>query len=414
LNVANVLIGNVQKEGNTIRVNASISRTKDRTQIWSDSYDEKYSNTLDLQDDISQAIAEALEVEFSEENLENIKANNPKSVEAYEYFKLGEQYHSKYSGSMNEDDSNMAERMYKEAIEADSNYAIAYAGLADFYNSYYNTHLPEMSEEEKTNYMNLQEKYIEKALDINPNLGEAYTAYAYILIAKGMFNEVFNNFKKAHKIDPGSAKTNRGLAIFLRNNGLVYSALKYDNRSVELNPLDIQSLWNRAESYRYLNELNEALLDIEKILVLEPNHKKALDEKIFILVRMKKVDELEKIIQENPDHRYYNYFDHRYYNYNKAMIYALKGQKEEAISNSVEFPLDDKAQIYSILGMKEEAINVLIDINDNNDEYYTGGYIGLKNNPNFDNIRDDPRFKTILAKEKTKYDALLKEYGEEL
>ena len=57
MNVDNVLVGNIQKQENTIRVNASISKTKDRTLIWSERYDEIYSNTFNLQDDITQTIA---------------------------------------------------------------------------------------------------------------------------------------------------------------------------------------------------------------------------------------------------------------------------------------------------------------------------------------------------------------------
>jgi adenylate cyclase len=221
LGVVNVLTGNLHREGDNLRVNVFLTKTKDRSQFWSQSYDEKYINTLDLQDNVSQAIAKALKLKFTKQNFENFKANNPKSVEAYEYYKLGEQYHFKYIGSRNEDDRKRAERMYKAAIKIDSSYALAYAGLADFYHTY---HQALRTEEERTHYLSLSEKNIKRALSLNPNLGRAYTVFGYLQNSKADLDKAFYDFFKGVEYNPGSAYTNNGLAYFFLGRGLSHLA----------------------------------------------------------------------------------------------------------------------------------------------------------------------------------------------
>ena len=404
LGVESIITGNIQREGSNIKVNVFMTNVNDGSIIWTDTYNKEFKGILDLQDEISQTIADALEVKFVPQDIDRKK---PNSIEAYEYYKLGEHFHKKFLEIENNNDFNTAEKRYKTAINIDTSYAIAYAGLADLYNTFYNGNKSKMTDIEKTKNMNLQEKYIKKAFNLNKKIGRVYTVNGYFLQAKGKLNEAYQNYKKGVKIDPGSAETNVGLANFLLDIGLNHLALKYYNKILELNPLDNVSLWVRHACLSIFNEKSKALQDLERILDLQPDYTLAIISKAQIFIEMKNIEKLENIIQNNPDHNEKNYI--------QSWIYAFKGQKEKAIElmDSFRFNSYRKPEIYSLLGMQEEAIKILTDKYEKRSESRSV-YFQLKNNSFYSNIQDDPRFKELLANEKKKYDALLKKYGKDL
>ena len=113
--------------------------------------------------------------------------------------KKGEHFHLnmfRSTGSL--DDFKNAEWMLKKAIELDPNFAPAYAHLADLYNSYYNTIA--QTEDEKAQYMKLQETYIQRAVELDPDLVEVQAILVYIYIAKNEIDEAYASAKRALKI----------------------------------------------------------------------------------------------------------------------------------------------------------------------------------------------------------------------
>jgi len=195
------------------------------------------------------------------------------------------------------------------------------------------------------------------------------------------------------------------LGVFFKGRGLQYKAIPLLTKAIELNPLDPISYVVRGISYFRTGELDHAKSDYETALEIEPNYLNALWVYAGLLIKIQKYNEAEKILtlcsKINPD-------DSDIQSY-QAVIYAAKGQKEKAL----EIKIDNiwQVYIYSLLGMKNEAITLLSEIVNKDSYKDVSIYLSLKNNRYLDKLRNENRFKKILAEEKKKYEELLEKYN---
>jgi hypothetical protein len=90
------------------------------------------------------------------------------------------------------------------------------------------------------------------------------------------------------------------------------------------------------------------------------------------------------------------------------VLYASKGQKEKAFNAVKETP----TEVYTLLGMKDEAIRSCAEWSELQRKLKKSLYYELKTTPFYDNIRSDPRFQEILAKDKELYEENLRKYGD--
>lgn len=167
LNVENILEGSIQKYGDRIKITVQLVRSEDDAHLWAHAYEKNYTDLFALQDEISRAVADQLSKKLSANDINALKTTRPINLEAYEYYLKGEYIHkTNYWSAPNAEYFKESENMFLKAIDIDPNYALAYAGLADLYNTYWNTLVA--SEQEKRNYLKLQEKYIERAFKLDP------------------------------------------------------------------------------------------------------------------------------------------------------------------------------------------------------------------------------------------------------
>ena len=193
LNVAHILEGSVQKLGDRIRVVAQLIGTKDDFHLWAETYDREYKELFSLQDDISHSIASNLLSGFKSEDYKDIKIVRPKNTDAYEYLQKGNFYHEKLFTEFDLTDWKTAENMYKKAIDFDPYFADSYARLANLYNSYYMKIA--RSDAEKSNYMMLQEVFIDSAYHLD-------STSANVLVAKGWIHRAkTREFSRTSKYD---------------------------------------------------------------------------------------------------------------------------------------------------------------------------------------------------------------------
>jgi predicted Zn-dependent protease len=96
----------------------------------------------------------------------------------------------------------------------------------------------------------------------------------------------------------------------------------------------------------------------------------------------------------------------RQLSYLRAVLAALNGNRDLALAES---PSPD---VYALLGMKDEGIQALKDINRTKPVFNNYSYLDLVHNPFLDKLRDDPRFREIVAAQKKVYDGLVKKYGD--
>jgi TolB-like protein/lipoprotein NlpI len=234
LGVTKLLEGSVRKAGERLRISAQLINVADGYQLWSQRYDRDLRDVFAIQDEISDSVVNALELRLSPRERRAIKQVATADVRAYDYYLRGRRaYYDQYGWKGVE----LALRMFSRAIEIDSNYALAYAGIADCRSFLYmNAHRsdenrdealaasdkaleldPELAEahNSKGQALFMCERYdearqaFERAIQLNPTLFDAYLSHARAYFASGRPEEAKIAFRRVMEIEPGNqaAKT---------------------------------------------------------------------------------------------------------------------------------------------------------------------------------------------------------------
>jgi tetratricopeptide (TPR) repeat protein len=296
---------------------------------------------------------------------------------------------------------------YTEAIKIDPEYALAYWGLGNIYQYHF-----VFSDSENWKDYDLMNKNYELAYQINPDLAEANLGLGWSYFFKEDLDKSSTFFKKAFWLDPNNTVINYDLGSFLRSIGLYSQAVKYYSRSIELDPLSKISYGMLADCYLRLGEFDKVVDCVNKALDIEEDDSWFHLVYAEALIMMKKYDnaaekiaQAEKLNPKIPKIRYY-----------RAWVAAAKGEKEKAltlIEGRSQYRYD-VTSIYSLLGMNDEAIENIkkgIDLGFRELQDYLYTYLVLINNPFYESLEDDSRFKEIVENEKKKYDERLERYG---
>src|SRR4030095_7373877 len=169
LNVGTVLEGSVSKAGNKLRISAQLVNVADGFHLWAANYDREMTDILDIRSDISRRVVDALKVQLGVEETERLAKKPTGASEAYETYLLGRYELNKFT----EPGFRKAIEHFKHAIELDHSFALANAGLAEAYNmlAYWNYVAPTAGFPEA-------KRAAQRALELDPNLAEGYTALA--------------------------------------------------------------------------------------------------------------------------------------------------------------------------------------------------------------------------------------------
>jgi len=408
LNVVTILESSLRKEGENIQMNVRLVNVEDGSLLWSDTYTEKYEGLFKTQGEILQAIAVELKVHLQEEQIPVIKTRDPINIKAREYYVWGNHFEEKYLNYQEEKDFEEGVKKYTEALKIDPDYALAHWGLGNIYQYHF-----VFSARESWKDYDLMNKNYELAYQINPNLAEANLGLGWAYFFKENLDQSYGFFKKALELDPSNPIINYDLGSFLRSIGLYSQAIKYYSRSVELDPLSIVSYEMLSDCYIRIGEFGKVVDCVKKAIDIEEDNYWFHLVHAEALIMMKKYDDAgekiaqaEKLSPESPDIRYY-----------RAWVAAAKGEKEKALAliEGEKKYRYDVTSIYSLLGMKDEAIENIkkaIDTGFREAQEYLYTYIFLKNNPSYESLEGDPRFKEIVESEKKKYDARLELYGQ--
>ena len=122
-----VVEGSVRKAGNRIRITAQLIDTELGNHLWSEHYDRELQDIFAIQDEVTTAIVGAIVGQVQAAGIDKVRRRRTGSLEAYDWFLRGLEHFNR-SGS---DDTGPARTMFERAIQADPNFARAYALLAE-------------------------------------------------------------------------------------------------------------------------------------------------------------------------------------------------------------------------------------------------------------------------------------------
>jgi adenylate cyclase len=390
LGVGNILEGSIRKSGNTIRITAQLIEVRNGTHLWSETYDREMKDVFALQDEISKMIVDILKIELTGKHASQLARGFTKNTEAYEDYLKG-----RYHWNMRTDDGiKKAIGYFEDAIKKDSNYAAAYAGLADTYLTLFDYDL--MSIDESTSkakdaaqralkinpmlaeahnslaHINLHEwkwesaeKGFQKAIELDPAYVLAHHWYALCLTAIGKSNEAVNEMKKARELDPLSTRINADLGMAYLAARKFDEAIDQEKNTIELNPKASGAFWIRGMAYQQKKMFGEAIKDYRYALELSPEDQNYLAALGHVYASSGNTSAARNILDT---------------------LFALN--KKEHVS---PFFI---ALVYAGLNDKEKGLEWL----EKAYEEKSGSVRYLKMEPRLQNLRNEPRYSALMKK----------------
>jgi len=264
LGVATVLEGGVQRAGEQVRINVQLIDARTDEHLWSEIYDRQLSaaNIFAIQSEISTAIAEALETTLSSEEQDRLNTVPTENLAALEAYFLGKQrMATRKTAALAE-----AVRYLEQAIALDPDFALAYVALADTYrlqNNYAGLPRDEMDAKGQA--------AIDKALQLDNKLGEAYTSLANLRQRRSDYDGAEAAFKRALELNPNYAPAYQWYGEFLALRvGRPEDALVQSRRAVALDPLSAIINTDFAEALDVAGHFDEALAQYQKAIAIDP------------------------------------------------------------------------------------------------------------------------------------------------
>src|SRR5438094_51356 len=264
LNVSTVLEGSVSKAGNKVRISAQLNNVADGYHLWAETYDRYMTDILEIRSDISKKVADALKVQIGVKETQLLVKKPSENSEAYEIYLLGRFEFNKFT----EDGFTKSLAHFQQAIALDPKFALAYASLADAYNTIgYWGYLPpkEAFPEGK--------RAAEKALSIDPDLAEAHGALGYVEFQyEWKFKEAEMEFKEAIRLNPNSVSARLRFFEYLFDFQRAQEAQEQLERARELDPLSIQIAYYYAAVSWFERDFDRAIEQLQKTISMEPNN----------------------------------------------------------------------------------------------------------------------------------------------
>jgi len=242
LKVANILEGSVRKSGVNVRITAQLIDVETDSHLWSETYDRKLDDIFAIQDEIAQAVVEALKVHLLEPGQFVVEQRPATNTDAYMTYLRGRYTYQSGRDTRQDDLVRRAVAQYEAALEIDPNYALAYAGLADAYG--WLAIQGEYSMQE--GYERSRELAL-KALAIDPDLVEALLALADIQLEYDWdMQAAERSYRRALEIRPNDAEGLRTYGYFLVTDGRFDEAIDYYERALEVDPLQVRAYYGLA------------------------------------------------------------------------------------------------------------------------------------------------------------------------
>jgi TolB-like protein len=383
LGVATLLEGTVRKQGDRVRIVAELINAADGIELWTRTFDRELKDIFAVQQEIAAAVASALKVRLlgSDERA----ANNPatKNSEAHNAYLLGH-YHFQ---RRNLEDYRKAIGHFDEAILLDPNYAAAYAERSEAW-----TLSGDLTGEGKTAWAKARDD-AEKAVAIAPGLAEAHAALGWVrCFTEWKFAEGLGELKRAKELSPANPTANDLLARVIVYVGKPEEAEKQARQAVELDPLAASPQINLARVLWYEGKIAEADVVARKSVELQPNAASSRRWQVLIAIRRGDAETALREAKLEPDDNYRR-FELAVAQYARKDRAAADAALADLIANK-QGVFYQIAQVYAVRGEKDKAFEWLQISFDEHDT----GMLGLLVDPLLRDLRDDPRYKALVAK----------------
>jgi TolB-like protein/Flp pilus assembly protein TadD len=261
LGVTNILEGSVRRQDDRIRVTAQLIEAESGFHLWSNTYDRDFEDVFEIQDDIAREVTAALELVMSNDSNNALGRIPTDSMEAYNYYLQGRDY---LRGEHTVTRLESARALFQDAIEIDSDFAEAYAGLC-------NTFLALYGRSRSTEYFELAERACHRGVTLDAAAGDVHSALGSLYRESGQYDEAEIEFERAMLLNSMDIQSYIGLAETFAHQDRLDEAEDLYRRVIELQPGIWRGYIELGRFFFYTGRLQESIDAFSRAVRLAPD-----------------------------------------------------------------------------------------------------------------------------------------------
>jgi serine/threonine protein kinase len=254
------------EETGRVRVTPTLIRVADSTQIWADVYDDSFTEVFQVQSDIAKNVVDALGIVLLEREERSLEKRPTENLEAYEYYLRGKDYF--YRGKDNRREVTFAIELFEKAVNLNPQFALAFVSLSRAHSSMHWFHWDRSDER-----VAKAKQAIDKALEIDPDLPEAYLGLAhYYYYCKLDYDNALEQLFIAKEINPKNSEIWEYIGYVNRRQGRLDQAVTNLKKALEIDPRSAMIANNLGQTYALLRKYTEAERYLDQAISLLPDY----------------------------------------------------------------------------------------------------------------------------------------------
>jgi serine/threonine-protein kinase len=262
LGVANILQGSVRRAGQRIRVTTQLITGADATQVWSNRYDREITDVFAVQDEIAQAVVDALRDRLGMPVTKRIVQRQTADIEAYCLYVQGRHHFSNFEP----DEMDQGRRLFEEALAVDPTYALPFVDLAHYY--WVNTMTTRVSPIEGTTKAM---QAVERALTLDDTLGEAVGFLGrFRALYEYRWADGVNELERAMEMNPASTLTPQGQAVVFTALNRLSEAVRQQEHALKADPFSPLNQYFMTRLLVYSGDYERAAKHAQQAMELAP------------------------------------------------------------------------------------------------------------------------------------------------
>ncbi len=389
LKVDAVVTGRVIERADTFIVEVDLVEVADGREIWGERYNRKLADVLVVQEEIANEMSQKLRLHLTDEAKIRLAKHSTENPEAYRLYLKGRYFASKAT----QEDMAKGIGYLNEAIALDPTYALAYDGIAYYYLWSNDLFLAPRSAMPKA------KEAAKRALTLDDGLPQAHTEMGLVLFQyEWDWPGAEREFKRAIELDPNYAPAHEWYGYLLVSAGRIEDGIQESRRAAELDPLSLESNWVFGWMLYFGRRYDLAAEQLRKTIDLDPNYFLAhlvlgmsysqKGEMKLALAELERATSLGECNQSLGE---------------LARALAISGKRQDARKIADRLIAEwrrshvgayDIAIIQAGLGNQDQALAWLEQAHEDRAFFM----VDLKNEPELDPLRSDPRFKQLLRR----------------
>ncbi len=399
MSVDAILTATFLRAGDRLRVTAQLLDVRTGEILWSERIDADASDIIAVQDTMVQQIVEGLRLELSPDEKIDLAKGSTSNAEASEEYLRGRNclgqfiYHT-----VAREHIDSAIQHFKNAIQLDANFALAFSALGSCYVNRALKGLGEGSDHDKAR------EAFGRALALDPKLLEARMHMTFIYLHRGEKPKAREEVQRLREEYPNDVGVHFVRGVLARLDGEYERALRSFERMVRLNPAElVVASYNRARVFMYRGQYEEALSELDQGAAVEPDHPLIKTFRAFVLFYRGEVDAATRTIQQvlerqpqidgiRPILAIFLSAQGRHREANEQL--TKKAKEAGAGDHDIAYWL---ATAYLLQGRQAEAfrwLEIAIGLGNEN-------YPWFEADPNWSDAHDDPRFTQLMQRIKS-------------